>query len=423
MQRIMENNIVRKEPDMIRVASWSELCSDLLGDIIGRLCFTDQVYVQAVCKSWHNVYLIHKYHAVCKSLGLQSTSGFVRVFRKNQGLACTLQFHLYALSHSIDDPISVHSISLSELGVPTLSSWSDIRTFCKNNWLFISITERKNCPFAHMYFILFSPTSKKLKQLPPCLNSSAWCIEQTFSSDPESADCVFLILDTSTFHDKFVVATCRKDDNKWNVRCFSKIDTFQRCVCMPMYARGNFYIVSPDGQLASYNVTENIIEFECLSTYADLADNYTSSQTCILFMVNGEVMCNFGHKANPRTERYDRSKKVWIPVSSLRDSAILNIDKTHSVQGVKNRFEVPRKPQDIEVQDMDIMGQMQGPLRWFRVPGQVQSLEVQVGSIEGRGIALVEGLQGLAKPVGWNTRNQYGTHIDYSDILYLHEDL
>ncbi|KAK1402682.1 hypothetical protein POM88_002287 [Heracleum sosnowskyi] len=50
-----------------------------------------------------------------------------------------------------------------------------------------------------------------------------------------------------------------------------------------------------------------------------------------------------------------------------------------SRQVPKNRFEVPRKPQGIEVQDMDVMGQVQEPLRWFRVPGQVQGLEVQDG--------------------------------------------
>ncbi|XP_074378674.1 uncharacterized protein LOC141720225 [Apium graveolens] len=330
MQRIKPNKIDRKA-ELMRADSWSELCSDLLGDIMGRLCPTDQARFRAVCKSWRHVYPIIKPHAVFKAEGLEGASllsWFVQVDQRFRQSNSTLEVRLYAPCHSIHYPISVHTISLSELSIPTLYNHSHMKIFCKINWLFISIMniEVARCP--QMYFILFSPLTKTLKQLPPCSDPLLRHFELSFSSDPESADCVFILLDLS-FYDKFIVSTCRKDDKEWTIRPFRKVQNFPTDVCKLMYTEGDFYIVSRYGKVASYNVIKKEINIESLSIDGCLGGN-KALRLYNLFTMNGELMSIFNYGDISCTKRFDRVNKVWINVSSLHDSENIDDEKPHS---------------------------------------------------------------------------------------------
>lgn len=321
-----------------RAVSWSELSSDLLGDIMGRLCLIDQARFHAVCKSWRHVCPINKSHAVFKPRGRASLfSWFVRVVRKPSS---TLEFRLYEPCHSIHDPISVHTISLSELDIPNpSSSWTYIRIFCQNNWLFISFTDREQGRCDQIHFILFSPLTKTLKQLPPCLHSWLGYFDQSFSSDPESADCVFLLVDTLSCHGKFTVATYRKDDENWTVRQITKAQNFPgTSTCNTMYTGGIFYIVSPCGQVASYDVINEEINFESLIRDDNLASIYSSGWQYDLFVVKGELMYIIYRSDISCTKRFDRLKKRWIPAGSLQDSAIIDNEKPNSVEKYMTAF-------------------------------------------------------------------------------------
>ncbi|KAK1392346.1 hypothetical protein POM88_011402 [Heracleum sosnowskyi] len=309
--------------DVMRSVSWSELLSDLLRDIMGRLCLTDQVRFRAVCKSWHDVSPIHTiFNSWHQSTSI--SSWFVHLDCTSRKPTSMIEIRLYAPFHSMSNPISTHTISLTELGIPIPSDWTNIRIFCKFSWLFISVRDREK-----IYFILFSPLTKTLRQLPPCLNSSVWDFEQSMSSDPESADCVFLLLDACSSRNMLTISTYRKDDVEWTVKRFRKDKRFVHCQLLPMYDKGIFYIVSPLGQLSTYDVDKNEIKSVNSSTDYDLANNYRSfNARCNLFLVNGELMFNFGSKANTRTKRYDQLNKIWIPVK--RDSAIVKAQKPHS---------------------------------------------------------------------------------------------
>lgn len=340
MQRI-EDKIGGSKAKLMRAVSWSKLCSDLLGDIMGRLCPTDQARFHAACKSWRHVYPIIKSHAAFKPEGLNGASllsWFVQVDHSIRQSNSMLELRLYAPCHSIHNPVSVDTISLSEFGIPTLYFKPDIKIFCKNNWLFISITNREEGRCPHIYFLLFSPLTKTLRQLTPCLDFLLRYFEQSFSSDPESADCVFLLLDWS-YYDKFVVSTCRIDDKEWTVRPFTKVQNFQTDVCKPMYTGGNFYIVSTSGQVASYNVIKKEINIESLSIDSCLAGNNASRKLSNLFIMNGELMSIINYGDISCTKRFDRVNKVWIHVSSLQDSANIDEEKPHSAANMIEYFE------------------------------------------------------------------------------------
>lgn len=210
----------------------------------------------------------------------------------------------------MDEPVSVHTISFNKLRIP-VRYWKRISTFCKQGWLFISITPIGSLKSRRIHFILFSPLTRTLKQLPSLTASSDF--KQTFSSDPESADCVFLLLDTWIPDGFFTVTTCRKGDTQWTVRKFERPLHFM--YSRPTYTRGLFYIISPFGQVISYNVIEGKIKYE--SSDSDQDFSIGTHRRNKVFTRNGELMYNY--RCSNGTKRFDWSKKVWIPVSSLTD--------------------------------------------------------------------------------------------------------
>ncbi|XP_074324423.1 F-box protein At4g00893-like [Apium graveolens] len=242
--------------DTIREVLWSELVADLLGDIIGRLCVADRVRFCAVCKSWRDAKPVISTVSTSTSM----LAWFVSVGSTNQKPIRAIECRLFDPSYSVDKAVSVHTISFTELGIP-VHSWSRIGTFCKQGWLFISVSEITGSSVSHVYFILLSPLTRKLKQL-PSLTASRY-FEQTFSNDPESADCVFLLLaKVSPESDSFTVTTCREGDTEWTVRKFERLEGF--VYPRPIYTRGLFYIISCYGELASYDVNEEKVQYESL---------------------------------------------------------------------------------------------------------------------------------------------------------------
>lgn len=106
---------------------WSELDSNLLGEIICRLTSpTDQARFRAVCQTWLAV------EPTAAPALLLWFEGF------NRSVPCftgTLEMLLYEPSSTFD-PTSVHTISLTKLGIPSPPSCPDIKATCINNWLF-----------------------------------------------------------------------------------------------------------------------------------------------------------------------------------------------------------------------------------------------------------------------------------------------
>lgn len=111
-----------------------------------------------------------------------------------------LEFRVYEPSSSAPNLALVYKISLTKLGIPPPLSHEDIGLCSKQDWL--------------------------------------------FTTNPDSPDCVFFLLDTSK-DDKIAVITYCNGDKQWTAREFDKHVDFLSCVSSPIYIRRILYIVSP----------------------------------------------------------------------------------------------------------------------------------------------------------------------------------
>ncbi|KAK1367872.1 hypothetical protein POM88_033964 [Heracleum sosnowskyi] len=169
---------------------WSELDENLLGEIMSRLSLTDQARFHAVCKIWHSVRPIATY---------KSLPWFVSIHNVISTLSNPIECRLYEPYSSPKALISTYKISLSELGIP-------------------------------FYWKGFTLKLIKLPQLDyPFLSRDLFT--RTFSTDLNSPDCIFLILNSCT-EPEFIVMTCRQSHKEWTIR---KFDNFVLGFCRAEY--------------------------------------------------------------------------------------------------------------------------------------------------------------------------------------------
>lgn len=317
---------------------WCELDTNLLGEIMGRLCLTDQARFRVVCKNWL---------AVCPITPPTNTLPWYLYFdRSLPTVSNILEFRVCDPSSSL---ALVHKISLAKLRIPSPPSYEDIAACIKHNWLFISCRRPRLSHWRRRYFILFSLFTKKIVTLPMLDYTSRFTFMREFTTMPDSPDCVFFLLDTSK-SDKIALLTYCNGDKEWTAREFDKVDDFLPCFCTPLYIRGILYIVSPFGQLASYNILDGEFKFETLFVDEVFRLNYRSSRMYRVFELDGELMLiYFGFYPENNTtslaqeciKMYDWSNKVWIPVSTLGDKSLFvsDNDKINGVATV-NREEM-----------------------------------------------------------------------------------
>ncbi|XP_063937049.1 uncharacterized protein LOC135147729 isoform X2 [Daucus carota subsp. sativus] len=324
----MESERPRVAVIMSAPARWCELDLNLLEEIRGRLRSpTDQARFRGVCKAWHDVRPVK----MMKSIPWQ-----VKLDREIPKAADKLEFRVY-------DPSSmsafVHNIFWADLGIPSPSSYKNIGASRKNNWFFICISKPRLFFWTRRYFLFHTPYTRKTIKLPTLDYPSRFKFRRTFSTDPESPNCVFFLSDTFDA-DKIVVITYCKSDTKWTAREFERVQEFVPCDCIPIYFREIFYLVSPFGQVASYNIVDDEFKFESLLIDESFVLNYNSFRIYQVFELNGELMLiYFGSKKKDNDSRpgkqcirmYDWSNKVWIPVSTLGDNAIFVGDQILSV--------------------------------------------------------------------------------------------
>ncbi|XP_074336079.1 F-box/kelch-repeat protein At1g57790-like [Apium graveolens] len=297
---------------------WSELDENLLGEIMSRLCVTDQARFGAVCKTWHSVRPV----TASKLLPwFVSIKQFQFIWRSS------LKYRLHEPYSSPKSRISTHKLSYSKFRTP-YSSYSEFSVDVRHNWLLISACQ-KNCS---NYFCLFSPLTKAFIQLPKLayhLYSSSFIL--TFSTNPDSSDCVFLIL-SSGDEDKFVVMTCHQGDQEWTLRKFNNLVSG---LFLAEYVNGSFFFVSKCGQLVSYNTTRGAFEIEKLDKDEDLDQLSISEMDFLLLELNGELIVLYiGFKYNhvrgddtifpsiPCIRKFDWPTKAWIPLRSLGDQTL-----------------------------------------------------------------------------------------------------
>ncbi|XP_074324311.1 F-box protein At3g56470-like [Apium graveolens] len=309
---------------------WSELDGNLLGEILSRLCFADQFRFRVVCKNWLAARPINTKTLLPWYLCINRSA--VYEFRR-------FDFQLY--DPSSPNPVSVLNISLTKLGIP-FSSYMTYAATVKHNWLFICIERGKwfTC-LSHVYFRLFSPFARKISTLPKLTHPRAHPLHftMTWSTQPDSPDCVFYLLDTCNIP-KIALFTYRNGDKNWTATQFDEVQNFWPHLCSLVYLHGVLYIVSPTGKIVSYDIVGREFKFECLLIDELLALHFSLSRKQRVLELDGEVMivCLGSYVDNnvtlthkPCIKRYNRSSKAWIPVSTLGNRALFVSDKTYEV--------------------------------------------------------------------------------------------
>ncbi|KAK1378126.1 hypothetical protein POM88_024870 [Heracleum sosnowskyi] len=308
--------------------SWSELDPNLLGEILSKLCLTDQARFLVVCKNW-----LAAAHSIINS----SATNKLSLPWHGVLVSGSSQVQIYdPLSSSPNHPASLQTISWSKFGIPSPTVSTVSLYVVENNWLHICIQKSKLFFWTRRYFVLFSPFTKKIITLPKFDYTRRFRFSSTFSTQPDSPDCVFCLMHTENAK-KIAVATYRNGDKEWTAREFDTDPDFIPCRCHPAILDGILYIVSRSGQVASYNILHGEFNFD----YLFLDDLFLQNAFCAnrkmkVFVLNGElVILYFNWNAkNDATlpgqqfvRRYDRSAKVWVPVRTLADYALFFSEK------------------------------------------------------------------------------------------------
>ncbi|KAK1354099.1 hypothetical protein POM88_047355 [Heracleum sosnowskyi] len=322
---------------------WSELDSNLLGEIIGRL--TSPIYqarFRAVCKTWLGV------HSIPNTTFLP---WFVRFNFTSPRFTGELELSLYEPSSTFS-PTSVYTISFGKFGIsyPLDRIGGDII----NNWLFITTREPMTQPSRYRRnFILFSPFTGKCIKLHQSDYPLPFEFVKTFSTVPTSPDCVFLLSDARCHESsKIAILTIHNGDKEWTARQFDRVDGFVPGTWIPIYFQQMFYLVSPLGQIASYNILNGVLTFENLVIDINFSENHRSRMKYQVFELNGDLMLiyfgsylNDNVPRNPCLKKFDWSSKVWMPVSSLGDHSLFIASRFRGVATIKakNSEVVPNK--------------------------------------------------------------------------------
>lgn len=215
------------------------------------------------------------------------------------------------------------------MGIPCSSYMETIATL-RRNWLLISIRNPRLFFWTRRYFLLFSPFTRKLITLPKFDYPRRFLFTSTLSTQLDSPDYLVFLLDTS-HADKIALLTYRNGDKEWTAKQFDTVTDFLPCSCGLVYLRGMLYIVSPIGQLASYNVINGEFKFERLLANRLFVENIESSRRFKLLVLNGELIILYidSHAKQNVTlggkqciRRFNWSRKSWIPLSTLGDKAL-----------------------------------------------------------------------------------------------------
>ncbi|XP_074351008.1 F-box protein At3g56470-like [Apium graveolens] len=327
---------------------WCELDTNLLGEIMDRLCFKDQARFRAVCKTWLAV----------RPITSTRLPWYFYVDCSLPTLTNRLQFRLYEPTSS--NLVSLYNISLIKLGIPSPSSYRYLSVAIEHNWLFITCSGPIFSNLRRRYFILISLFTKKVFTLPVLISYSSFKFMIMSTTNPDSPNCVFFLVDAASNAHKIVVLSYRNGDKDWIFREFDRVVDFLPCNCRPVYIAGIMYIVSPYGQLASYDTVYGEFKFESLFVDELFRLNYTSSIYHRVFQLNGQLMLiYFGCRNISATslgkqciKMYDWSSKVWIPAITLGGNTLFVRDRFVEVTAVN-------------IEDTSINGVLPNKLYWF----------------------------------------------------------
>lgn len=310
--------IERDEKDNMETATgrWSELPTDLLKEIAGRLYFSDYFRFHAVCKNW----LATKTKNAAYSL-----PWLVKIpFSTNNNIVKCQPYEPFSRN---PEPTLVHEISLHQFLMDDKTCDSiDIRF--KYGWLLFSISNKD-----YSGFTLFSILTRNQFTLPTLHQSKGrrLALVYSFSSEPKSPECVFLVVQLTCTNEN-TVSTLGHGDKDWTTitldrRYYRFLGNDAVCI------RGIFYFVTYGGQVASYDIAHGVWrdERELDDTLVNHDDLFRKQE---VFQLEGDlVRICFGKDYSNRKNqlcfirKFDMSDKVWIPLKNLRCDRALFVSR------------------------------------------------------------------------------------------------
>ncbi|KAL1820531.1 hypothetical protein ACET3Z_015400 [Daucus carota] len=310
---------------------WAELDRNLLGEIASRLCVIDRARFGAVCTQWL---------AAAHIIKTRFSSSLPWHGCQYPG---TPEFRIYDPLSYPSHLVSRHFIDWSELGIPSDSD--DVYLHgVKHNWVFLSVSKPRLFFWRRSHVFLFSPFTKRIITLPTFDHPDRLRVVSTFSTRPDSPDCVFCCVDASQV-DTIVVATYRNGDAQWTSRRFNKPPAFRPGNLLSHILAGILYIPSPFGQVASYNIRNGEFKFDRLrrdefvfeNSYRRIVQSFELNGELLIIGLNPDVRKDATLPGQQFVRRYDRSRKVWLPVRTLWGYALFYTEKCIDVAVVNTK--------------------------------------------------------------------------------------
>ncbi|KAL1820518.1 hypothetical protein ACET3Z_015387 [Daucus carota] len=313
---------------------WAKLDRNLLGEIASRLCVIDRARFGAVCTHW-----LAAAHAIRTKFS-SSLPWHGCIYPGSS------EFRIYDPLSSPSYLVSRHLIDWSESGIPSSDDDSDDVYLhgVKHNWLFLSVSKPRLFFWTRRNVFLFSPFTKRVITLPTFNHPNGLRFVSTFSTRPDSPDCVFCCVDASQV-DVIDVVTYRNGDAQWTARRFNKPPAFRPGNLLPHILVGILYIPSPFGQVASYNIRNGEFKFDLLrrdefvfeNSYRRVVHSFVLNGELLIIAFNPDVRKDATLPGQQFVRRYDRLRKVWLPVRNLWGYALFYNQKFMDVALVNTK--------------------------------------------------------------------------------------
>ncbi|KAM7511747.1 hypothetical protein LguiB_010622 [Lonicera macranthoides] len=204
--------------------AWNNLPTDILSEIIGRLHFRDRIRFRATCKSWQ----LAQCDRPASKLPWLLTHNWN--WDKNGYILSICKYHDPSTNQTFTNTHKIEDESLTDIfGASVCAS--------KYGWLLL----QRSCNT-----FLYSPYTKEIVKLP---NLEITFNRSTFSSNPNSPDCIFFALQSSKSSPMLRISICQRGDLEWKTHTF---DGFRRVIEDVVYSNGVFYCVFSGGVLGAF---------------------------------------------------------------------------------------------------------------------------------------------------------------------------
>ncbi|XP_022726836.1 F-box/kelch-repeat protein At1g57790-like [Durio zibethinus] len=286
---------------------WSNLPSDIVGHIIGKLYWSDRIRVRSVCKSWLQV----SQHGIPPIDQVPWIVGFAWS-RNRDG-------RIYSRCKLLDTALNKpYTVEDAYKGEDRAIFDEAIFQTCRYGWmLFLKNPERV---FSRCFcFFLYSPFTNEVIELPTLEIdypiSKSFIVTALFLTST-SSDCLVFYLHRHHKDRSMQISICRPGDQTWKTLKFAAADldeSFSRPI-NATYLAGSFYCIFHKGELGAFNVASQ--------KWTILAKSWPQINSDLDFMLRIELIAlpDFPCRMPTREKllKFDFSEKQWVEQPSTQ---------------------------------------------------------------------------------------------------------